>query len=56
MMTKATTIAATLCAAPVGIGSPTAPSIMSIRAARAGSPIQPRAREASVMPSWVAEM
>ena len=28
----------------------------SISPASAGSPIQPRPREASVMPSWVAEM
>ena len=35
-------------------GSQLKPS--SIRPASAGSPIQPRPREARVMPSWVAEM
>ena len=32
------------------------PKPPSISPASAGSPIQPRPREASVMPSWVAEM
>ncbi len=38
-----------------GLLTPTAPSRGSSNSAKAGSPTQPRPREARVMPSWQAE-
>ena len=55
MMLKAMTDA-TAWVAMVAAGSGSQAKPPSIRRASAGSPIQPRPREARVMPSWVAEM
>ncbi len=55
MMLNAT-IDATVWVAMVLTGAGSQVKIPSIRLARAGSPIQPRPSEASVIPSWVEEM
>ena len=49
-------IDATVWVAIVAAASGSQENPPSMSSARAGSPLQPRPREASVMPSWVAEM
>jgi hypothetical protein len=56
MMRNAVVIAAAECATADGAEIPTAMNPLSTSDARAGSPIQPRASDASVIPSWVPEM